>query len=82
MRLVYEATGEEVKVGSRCKSASNYDYEVEYFKPPHKPSSEGKISVRLVDPLTGYKGSISEFYVSVIGAKWIEREDRGEGEAS
>lgn len=69
MRLIYEATGKEVKVGDIAYTKQGEPVEVEYFAPPHKPSSEGKFSVK--------RGG--EFYVSVIGAKWIEREDRGEG---
>lgn len=37
-----------------------------YFSHPHKPSSEGKVSLE----------NGMEYYVSVIGAEWIEREDR------
>ena len=77
MRLIFEATGKEVELGSLCK-IGELDYEVDYFRPPHKSSSEGKVSVRLIDRLSGYKGGASEYYVSVIGARWIEREDRGE----
>lgn len=73
MRLIFEATGEEVKVGSRCK-VSGVDHVVTYFKPPHKPSSSGKICVKPVGQSS--INTTREFYVSVIGAKWIEREDQ------
>lgn len=71
MRLIYEETGEEVKVGDKAKTFRGEECTVTYFRPPHKSNSEGKISVR-------FDGSSfdMEFYVSVIGAKWIEREDR------
>lgn len=44
------------------------------FNPPHKPSSEGKVWVHPV----GNTEHQREYFVSVIGAKWIEREDREE----
>jgi len=54
----------EVRVGDLaiCRGET---YIVEYFREPHKPGSSGKITTN--------KG---EFYVGVIGAEWIEREDR------
>ncbi|KLR58010.1 hypothetical protein OX89_09355 [Diaphorobacter sp. J5-51] len=49
-------------------------FEVTYFTKPHKASSEGKVQVT-------YKGeeestTSREYYVGIIGAEWIEREDR------
>jgi hypothetical protein len=46
--------------------------QVSYFRTPHKPASEGKVSVAALDGTGGTR----EYYVSVIGAQWIEREDR------
>ena len=71
MRLVYKATGKEVKVGDVVTTSKGEKCEVTYFRPPHKPSSSGKVTVQ-------FEGSNSsmEYYVSVIGAEWIEREDR------
>lgn len=68
MRLVYKATGEEVKVGDIVEGFRG-TYKVLHFREPHKASSEGKIYVEN----DGFK---RECYVSVIGAEWIEREDR------
>lgn len=70
MKLVYKETGKEVKVGDiveikGCKA------EVSSFEKPHKPSSQGKVSVK--DPNGTWA---HEFYVDIIGAEWIEREDR------
>jgi hypothetical protein len=42
------------------------------FREPHKPSSSGHVVVKEMTEL----GFSKEFYVSVIGAEWIEREDR------
>lgn len=66
MRLVYRDTGEEVKVGDIVN-----DMRVVSFDPPHKSSSSGKVYVKSV--VVGWS---QEFYVGVIGAEWIEREDR------
>ena len=71
MKLVYKATGAEVKVGDMVETSTGAKCKVTYFRPPHSPSSEGKISVRFDG--TSFD---REYYVSVIGAEWIEREDR------
>lgn len=71
MRLIYTATGQPVAEGDRV-AISGESAEVIYFRPPHKPSSEGHVVVAF-GPLVCES---REFYVSVIGARWIEREDR------
>lgn len=71
MRLVYKATGEEVKVGDVVTMRDGEKCEVTYFREPHKPSSEGKVLVKFEN-----RNCNMEYYVSVIGAEWIEREDR------
>jgi len=73
MRLVYEKTGAEVKVGDIVETSRGQKVRVDFFREPHKPASSGKVVVK------GADGSAREYYVSVIGAEWIEREDRGEG---
>jgi len=65
MKLVYKKTGEPVKVGDPVE-VGGVASAVSYFREPHKPASEGKVSL----------ASGAECYVSVIGAEWIEREDR------
>jgi hypothetical protein len=75
-KLVYTSgprKGEEVKVGDRVTITNSKDHKslvtVDYFAYPHKPSSSGKVTVR--------KGKQTmEYYVSVIGAEWINRNDR------
>lgn len=66
MKLVYKTTGEPVKVGDPVEIKGVGMTTVEYFREPHKPDSEGRVSL----------ASGAEYYVSVIGAEWIEREDR------
>lgn len=67
MKLVYEKTGVEVKVGDVVN-----DCEITYFAKPHKPASSGHISYK------DAQGNSRESYVGGLGAVWIEREDRGE----
>jgi hypothetical protein len=57
--------------------------EVMSFRPPHSTASEGKICVVEVGgPLAPRvtaeqeREGTREYYVSIIGAHWIEREDR------
>lgn len=71
MRLVYKTNKEEVKVGDLVTLSDGEKCRVTYFRPPHKPCSEGKVSVR-----TDGDNFDREYYVSVIGAEWIDREDR------
>lgn len=76
MELVYAHRDDiAVKVGDQVvlDTSTGDDgtrVKVAYFRPPHKPSSEGKITVEFPD------GSHREFYVSVLGMIWINREDR------
>lgn len=71
MRLVYQGTDTEVKVGDIVRLTDDECVKVAYFREPHKPSSSGKVLVENME--TGFK---REYYVGVIGAHWIEREDR------
>jgi len=77
MKLVYTKTETEVKVGDVVNIGEEDEVEnveVIHFREPHKSSSSGKVSVKYVD-----HDWSREFYVSVIGAEWIEREDRVDG---
>ena len=65
MRLVYKATQIEVKVGDTVL-VRGAPHQVTFFRKPHKPASEGHVTL----------DKDIEYYVSVIGAEWIEREDR------
>jgi len=77
MRLVYTATGKPVKVGDLVTTkGQGQQVRVSFFREPHKPSSSGHVIVHDVDSGLGRIGGGWEFYVGVIGAEWIEREDR------
>lgn len=73
MRLIYTESGKEVKLGDIIKLKDGEEVEITYFDKPHKPASSGKVSVKPAGNLHAFS---REYYVSVIGAEWIEREDR------
>jgi len=73
MKLVYTETGTEVKVGDEVEVDGEM-LEVTYFREPHKISSSGKVSVRRANT----DEMSREYFVGVIRAEWIEREDRQE----
>jgi hypothetical protein len=71
MRLVYTATQQEVKVGDVVQLGARKAI-VDRFARPHSPESGGRVTVR-------WRGAPKQehtCYVGVIGAEWIEREDR------
>lgn len=65
MKLVYKATGLPVQVGDTV-AVRDGSAQVDSFPKPHKPESSGYV----------YLSNGANYYVSVIGAEWIEREDR------
>ena len=71
MSVVYTKTGVEVKLGDVVQ-LDGVDHLVTYFTEPHKPSSSGKVWIRWGEQT----GLGHEYYVNVIGAEWIEREDQ------
>lgn len=73
MKFVYKATGKPVKLGDTVVLRDGQGFTVDYFREPHKPDSEGKVTL-LAEGAQRPHGT--EFYASVIGAEWIEREDR------
>jgi hypothetical protein len=79
MRLCYNAPGGvDVTVGDIVtldEHGKCMDYIVCHFRPPHKASSEGKVSLR---PYGKDDSHSFEVYCGVIGATWVEREDRME----
>ena len=69
MRLVYNGTNDEVKVGDEVSMRDGEDVTISYFREPHKAASSGKVTVETAD-------GPREYYVSGIGAGWVEREDQ------
>ena len=73
MRLVYKDTGKAVEVGDIVDLGRGEMVSVRYFREPHKAASSGHVSVTTVN-----SDRSAEYYVGVIGAVWVDREDRGE----
>lgn len=71
MRLVYIESGKQVRVGHMVKMKDDEIAKVVYFAEPHKPQSSGKVTVR-----SNGSDYDQEFFVGIIGAHWIEREDQ------
>lgn len=67
MRLVYTNNAQPVAVGDTLL-IDGVEHRVDYFRPPAHAGSSGKVIVRKVGEHHGSR----EYYVSVIGAKWIE----------
>lgn len=79
MKLIFvrnsdpKLVGQEVKVGHTCQTFRGEEAVVDYFRPPTSPSSEGKVVIHEAGERGDYQ---TEVYVGVIGATWVEREDR------
>ena len=72
MKLVYKDSKEEVKIGDKVLTETLNKYAtVTYFTKPHKAASAGFVTLK-----ENNSDLSREFYVGVIGAEWIEREDR------
>jgi hypothetical protein len=71
--LVYEATGKPVLLGDEV-TIHGLRCVVAFYRAPHKAGSEGKVTVHV----GGSRTAPVEYYVSIIGARWIDREDRPE----
>lgn len=70
MRLVYKSTGKPVLAGD-IHTVNGFELRVAHTPQPHKPDSEGKIDFYAAGGVMG-----PTYGCSVIGAEWIEREDR------
>lgn len=63
-KLVKE-DGMEVSIGQRIPTFRGELVEIIDFRPPHKPSSTGRVHVKFAD------GSIREFFPSVVGCSIV-----------
>lgn len=68
-RLVDVERALELKVGDKAKTSKNEHVVIESLHPPHKPSSQGKVTVSFPEP-GDRKITRMTYYASVIGAKW------------
>jgi hypothetical protein len=79
MRLVYEVSGLEVREGDEVLVRDGNTVMVCYIVTPHKPGSTGRVGVvrrPLPNEVQGHQMTM-EYFPSVIGAVWVEREDHG-----
>lgn len=79
MKLVYETSGDPVKVGDRIEK-DGYVWVVDSIQEPHHAGSTGRVYVSLPDwqhPNEPRSVGTRGYFPGVIGAVWIEREDRG-----
>lgn len=65
MKLIYKETGVPVQVGDEV-TINGISARIESCPEPHKPASSGRV----------YLSNGANYYVTVIGAEWVEREDR------
>jgi hypothetical protein len=73
MKLIYTNDGEEVSIGDMI-DIRGIKHQIVDLTPPHKPSASGHVYVkRLADLDSDFS---NKYYVGVIGAEWINREDQ------
>lgn len=73
MKLVYEATGQPVRVGDHITLRDGMEVEVTGVEAPRHASSTGRVYVK-----GRRKGDWARgFFPSVIGARWVEEEVEG-----
>lgn len=77
MKLIHKHTGLEAKIGDVVRFPKDArPCRILYFKKPHKPASEGHVTV------ADWNGQTHERYCGVFGLEWIDREDRQEDSLS
>lgn len=64
-KLLDTETGEEIKVGDVRSTGRNERVQITGLQPPHKPSSQGKVSVKSVQD-----GWSMQYYASVVGGTY------------
>ena len=69
-KLVDKDTGKEIKVGDMRTLYGGEEVKVTWLSPPHKPSSQGKVSVEYIG-----RDWSQEFYASIVGGEYKYVED-------
>lgn len=69
MYRLLNSEGKEVKKGDKYTDFRGEEHKVISFSPPHKPSSAGFV---YTEQRGGWK---QEFYVTVLGLKWVHYEN-------
>lgn len=73
MKLIYDDTGEEVKVGDKALTFRGEEVKVTAVVKPSHGGSTGRVRVKHLEFEKMYE---SEFFPGVIGAHWVDREDQ------
>lgn len=68
MKLVYQSTKTEVKVGDVAHTFRGVPVIVYSIHAPHTPASTGRVSVKSMCD----RGYFADYYPSVINAEWVE----------
>ena len=66
LKLISKTTGKELRVGEVVHDFRNDAHILVDARPPHKPSSEGFVTLRSMDE----HAFVAEYYAGVIDAKW------------
>ena len=66
LKLISKTTGEELRVGEVVHDFRNDPHVLIDARAPHKPSSEGFVTLRSMDE----KAFVAEYYAGVIDAEW------------
>ncbi len=65
---LYRKSGEALEMGEQVTTSRGEPATLTHGRPPHKPSSQGFVTVRFED------GTVREYYASVIDAEWRKEE--------
>ena len=71
MKLIYEKTGQEVRVGDTVH-INNKPFYIDSVQQPHKPGSTGKVYVTAMNE----SKTTSGYFPGVVGAVWAGRTDQ------
>lgn len=75
MKLIHEATGEPAKIGEMLTDRDGQQAKLLSIREPHSPASTGRVYVEW-DAEDEDDRFRQEYFPSVFGLEWIEREDR------
>ena len=75
MKLVYEASGEEVAKGD-IVTVRGKEYVVDAIEKPRHAGSTGRVYIKGTNTESASIAGSFGYYPSVIKARWIEREDQ------
>ncbi len=63
--LIDCASGQDIRIGDYATTFRGEEVTVVSFRPPHKPSSSGHVTVKFAN------GTVMEYYAGVINAEYV-----------